>query len=471
MIDTRQQLLGRAMQAPATTIDGKYVIQGPCSNAGGMGTLLFVTAVGTSGPALVLKLCKLTDEEMRNRFRREVRMMQQFAGSSYVVPILDANLDHDPPYFVMPHYEHGDLMGKAQQFRGNLVHVEQVFTRMIDCLSHLHERDVYHRDVKPQNFLLGGGSMVVSDLGLCTEHESPTGFTRSTQWAGTPGYMPPEFMNGGFKEADATSDMFMLGKSFYTILSGRDPMYLVADGIPPQLFPILERCCAINQSSRYPSLASLKQSLKSAFDVLLGRAVGPGKAYALMRAIGDKLRLSKQYSPVEVAEFVEELGHLSPGDQHQMCLELPTEAFLVLSQALVQSHLTQFIQIYRGMVENATYSWSFAEDIAKNMRVFFESNNAVASDKAEALRVAIIAAVRQNRFAAMETCKALIVGAEDAELGQRVHDILIAHDTHFIQHIDPAECRNAAVRAAIVNVKAAADARYAAVMTDDDFTF
>lgn len=450
-------------------IDGKFRVVGPCSNAGGMGTLLFVTLVGATGPTLVLKLCKLADEEMRARFRREVRLMQQFAGSSYVVPITDANLDHDPPYFVMPHYEHGDLMGKAEQFRGNLEHVEMVFTRMIDCLAHLHERQVYHRDVKPQNFLLGNGTMVLSDLGLCTEHDSPTGFTRSTQWAGTPGYMPPEFLNGGFKDANATSDIFMLGKSFYALLCGRDPMYLVADGIPPQLFPILERCCAVNSASRYQSLASLKQSLQSAFDVLLGRAVGPGKAYALMRAIADRLRLSQQYSPAEVSQFVEELGHLEPIDQHQMCLELPPEAFSVLSQALVQPHLSRFIQIYKGMAENATYSWSFAEDIAKNMKVLFDSDSTTSVDKAEALRVAIIAAVRQNRFAAMDTCKAMIVRAEDAELGQRVHDILIEHDTHFIRHIDPAECRSPAVRGAVVNLKAAEDARLAA--EDDDFPF
>jgi hypothetical protein len=78
-------------------IDGKYEVRGQCSNAGGMGTLLFVTAVGTEAPVLVLKLCKLTDPEMLARFRREVRVMQQFTGNSYVMPILDANLDHEPP--------------------------------------------------------------------------------------------------------------------------------------------------------------------------------------------------------------------------------------------------------------------------------------------------------------------------------------------------------------------------------------
>jgi hypothetical protein len=459
------------MQSDTALIDGKYVVKGQCSNAGGMGTLLYVTKAGTTSPVLVLKLCKLTDTEMLARFRREVRVMQQFAENSYVVPILDANLDHEPPYFVMPHYENGDLMSKAAQFRTNLDQVETVFTRMIDCVSQLHDKGVLHRDIKPQNFLLGNGTMVVSDLGLCTEQESMTAFTRSSQWAGTLGYMPPEFIHGGFKGADATADIFMLGKSFYALLSGREPMYLVAEGIPPQIFPIIERCCAINPPSRYQSLASLKQSLKSAFDVLLGRAIGPGKALALLRSIADRLRLSQQYNPVEVGQFVEELGMLNAADQHQVCMELPSEAFSLLSQALVQQHLPQFIQIYKGMAENATYSWSFAEDIAGNMKTLFDADSTAPAEKAEALRVAILAAVRQNRFAAMDTCKSMIVRVEEGELAQRVHDILIEHDTRFIQHIEPTECKAAAVRAAVISLKAAADAKVAASAEDDDFPF
>jgi len=247
-------------------------------------------------------------------------------------------------------------------------------------------------------------------------------------------------------------------------------MYLVADGIPLQLFPIFERCCAVTPASRYQSLASLKQSLTSAFDVLLGRAVGPGKAYALMRAIADRLRASQQYNPAEVGQFVEELGNLEPSDQHQMCLELPREAFSVLSHSLEKPHLSRFILVYRRMAEDATYPWSFAENIAKNMKSLYESDSTSPSDKSEALRVAIIAAVRQNRFAAMETCKGMIIRAEDPELGQRVHDILIEHEANFICDIDPADCRAPAVRAAVVSLKAAADARQTA-KSDDDFPF
>jgi hypothetical protein len=340
---------------------------------------------------------------------------------------------------------------------------------MIDCVAQLHDRGVLHRDIKPQNFLLGNGTMVVSDLGLCSEKESLTAFTRSSQWAGTPGYLPPEYINGGFKEANASTDIFMLGKSFYAILSGRDPMYLVPDDLPPQLFPILERCCAVSKISRYQSLSSLKQSLAAAFDVLLGRAVGPGKVYALLRSIADRLRTSQQYQPDEVSQFVEGLAILEADDQHKVCLELPAEAFSVLSQSLVQKHLAQFLAIYRGMAEEATYSWSFAETIADHMKVLFEAADTSATDKAEALRVAIIAAVRQNRFAAMDICKAMIVRIDEDELAQRVHDVLIAHDAHFIQHIEPKECKAVAIRAAILALKAAADAKSAE--DDDDLRF
>ena len=246
-----------------TVVDSRYIVTDLCSNAGGMGTLMHVKEVGGSHPTLVLKYCKLTSEESLSRFRREVRVMQQFIDNSYVMPVLFANLQHSPPYFVMPLYEHGDLIRHAPSLRNDLPTLEIYFNRMIDCLSQLHDKGILHRDIKPQNFLLSGHSLVVSDLGLCSELDSATAFTKSSVFWGTQGYLPPEFLNGGFKEADVAGDVFMLGKTFYVILSGRDPTYLVNDNIPSPLVPIIERCCAISKASRYQTLASLRQSIVS----------------------------------------------------------------------------------------------------------------------------------------------------------------------------------------------------------------
>ncbi|MNL21875.1 hypothetical protein D3C87_1431890 [compost metagenome] len=109
------------------------------------------------------------------------------------------------------------------------------------------------------------------------------------------------------------------------------------------------------------------------------------------------------------------------------------------------------------MAEHANYGWSFAETIADNMKLIFDTVAVPATYKTECLRSAIVAAVRQNRFAAMGTCATMIKSVNEEELGQRVHDVLVQHDTYFIQQIDPSECMSAAVRAAIVALKAAAD--------------
>lgn len=113
------------MSSAGSVVDGKYKVTGLCSSAGGMGTVLFVSPLALPDTRLVLKYCNHTDDDTKNRFRREVRVMQSFNGSPYVAPVLDANLEHSPPYFVMPFFEHGDLVNQAAHLRQDLAVAEQ----------------------------------------------------------------------------------------------------------------------------------------------------------------------------------------------------------------------------------------------------------------------------------------------------------------------------------------------------------
>lgn len=432
-------------------IDDRYIVRGICSETGGMGSLLFVNRISDpDGPVRVLKYCKQSNDEAVKRFRREVRLMKQFKGNSRVMQISYSNLDHDPPYFVMRYFSDGDLTKIADSIRTDLENQEAIFNQMLDCVAELHAQDVFHRDIKPQNFLLDDGEVLVSDLGLSTEFDSSTIFTRSSMFWGTPGYLPPEFSTpGGFKNADATSDVFMLGKTFYFLLSGRDPTYLLPDDIPGPLFAVIERCCALPKANRYQDLASLRQSLTAAYDVLLGRVVGSALAIRTLRAVMDRLKASSKYQPTEVKKFIDELSILSEEDKIQTCLELPEELFPVLSQQSISSHLTQFLASYRLMVEEGSYGWSYAETIADRMKIIFDSPDVSAANKAEALRIAIIASDRQNRFAAMDTCRAMITSVIDDELGQRVHDVIMEFPHQFIVSIEEANCHAPAVRSAL----------------------
>jgi serine/threonine protein kinase len=173
-------------------INGRYRVEGLCSKSGGMGEILFVTSLNSKlGFEIVLKYCRDVNDESLRRFRREVRLLSTFKGNSKVVQIVDQDLDHNPPYFVMKYYPEGDLCKLTDVLRGSYEVQEKYFLQMIDCIEELHSKGTFHRDIKPQNFLIDSSEIVVSDFGLTTEIGSDTAFTRSSVYWEVMDTFPP----------------------------------------------------------------------------------------------------------------------------------------------------------------------------------------------------------------------------------------------------------------------------------------
>jgi serine/threonine protein kinase len=439
---------------PGDIIDGKYRVDGLCSDSGGMGAILFVTPMGQRHVLeVVLKYCKDNNDEQLKRFCREVRLLGTFAGNSKVVQIVDRNLDHVPPYFVMKYYPEGDLSKLAPTLQGSHETQERSFLQMIDCLQELHSRNEFHRDIKPHNFLLEDGQIIVSDFGLTTEVGSETAFTRRSMYWGTHGYIPPEFLDGGFKYADASGDIFMLGKTMYVLLTGREPMYIVGNDLPPPIFHIIERCCSISKTNRYQTLAELKQSLVAAYDVLLGRAGSLGKVRQLLSAIQDGIEQNHTHRAEDLSEFIEQLGLLDQSDQIHICHELSSGFFTVIAQQPFVDQLPTFLTIYDRLVEGCNYAWSYAETIANNMRAIFDGDGVPFSEKARALDLAIRAAFHMNRFAAMGTCRSMIMSIRDEALGLHAASVLLKNRDTFASEIEASECQSDTVRNALRQIQ------------------
>lgn len=446
------------MSTLGSLIDGRFLVIGICSEAGGMGSLVFVEdTLALPGIQKVIKYCKQTSTEALTRFKREVRLMNQFSGSQKVIQVSYANLDHDPPYFLMDHYRDGDLTKIASLLASDLTFQEAVFNKMIDCIEELHVRNVFHRDIKPQNFLRDAETIVVSDFGLSTELGSSTIFTQSSMWWGTHGYIPPEFQtDGGFKHADAAGDIFMMGKTFYNLITGRTPAYMVAENIPVPIWVVLERCCHHDKNNRYQSLEALRRALTMAYDVILNRIDGSVSAYQSLQSIKDQIEKFGACEPQEIIKLIDAMSMVNNQEKNQLCSEIPKEFFAVLAVRDVQSHIHIFLAAYRVMTENGVYPFSFAERIASNMETLFKSSDVSSTNKAEALQIAILAAQAQNRYAAMDTCRAMVRSVLDIDLTGHVYKVIQENSDTFIGALPYGECKSPAIRSLLAHIQVTA---------------
>ncbi len=436
-------------------IDGRFQVNGICSASGGMGAILHVTDLhDQSGARKVLKYCKDESPANLQRFKREVRLMNEFGNNPSVVKIHHSNLNYTPPYFVMDFYANGDLSTQNFEIQNNLDQQEHIFMAMLDSIESLHTNGIYHRDIKPQNFLIDDRKLVVSDLGLSTELDSDTRFTRSHEAWGTHAYLPPEFLNGGFKNADARGDIYMLGKSFYSLLTDQNPLILQLDNenIPRQLRPIIDRCCRPIKEQRYGSIAELRDSLRHAYDSINGRAMGTPSAIGILKSITTRFEARSDFVENEVQNLIDEMQGVSEDVAKQIALAIPPELFQYISDSLSSEYQRKFLKAYSVMVDSGDYAWGYAEKIAKYMSIFFYGSETTPFIKAEALKIAITGADLMNRFAAMDTCRAMIFSIREDELAGYVHDIIMDNKDTFIADTDSDACKSIAIRNALIKI-------------------
>lgn len=439
-------------------IENRFLIEGICSTAGGMGDIMFVRDKSDANSRrLVLKFCKALDPRLVTRFKREIRLLSRFGDNSRVAQIIAFNVDHSPPYYVMSFYPDGDLTKSQAKIAADPVLQERTFCGMIDCINELHVTGVFHRDIKPQNFLSDGDQIVVSDMGLSMEVDSDsTTLTTTTEAWGTMGYLPPEYRTGGFKNPDAAGDIFMLGKTFYHLLTGRDPVYMTSSGISPGVYHVIQRCCETDNTRRYQSLAELKQALVGAYDIVLSRVDGTNNCRSKLESILSRIRNKREYETVEITDFLESVAKLEESGKDQICQALPAVFFDVLSQDPFDAHRNRFLNVYSAMVEKGAYSWEFAERIADCMARVFRASTVPAGEKAIALNLAIRAAHKQNRFAAMTTCTNMItsIQADEKELAEHVRPVLLACNAPFVAtDIEIVRCKNDIIARTIRELK------------------
>jgi hypothetical protein len=158
------------------------------------------------------------DPTAQRRFGDEARTLARLSHPG-LVAILDAGIEDDRPYLVMPLLGGGSL--QSLLYSGPLTPVEVVAagSRLAGALAHVHERGVVHRDLKPSNILLDReGEPYLADFGVALMAGGPRR-TRSNEIVGTPSYLAPEQVLGN--PVGPPADIYGLGLVLLECLTGR----------------------------------------------------------------------------------------------------------------------------------------------------------------------------------------------------------------------------------------------------------
>jgi serine/threonine-protein kinase len=285
--------LRAAVDAPDLTGTG-YVLLDKLG-AGGMGGVFRVkdTALGRQ---VALKMIGIVDSsgELSARLLREARIIAQLEHPG-IVPVHDVGTLPDGRVFYTMKLVQGRRLDQHRDELGGVPERLRTFQKICDAVSFAHAHNVLHRDLKPQNIMVGQfGEVLVMDWGLAklldadipAQQGAPQQLPRSEEDTskdtahgvvlGTPGYMAPEQERGEVEAVGPRADVYSLGAVLKFLLddSGRASKALSA---------IASKATAGDAKQRYGSVEELANDVANYLDGLPVSAYPEGPLARLWR--------------------------------------------------------------------------------------------------------------------------------------------------------------------------------------------
>jgi serine/threonine protein kinase len=218
--------------------------------------------------------------EERELIVREARILASLEHPG-IVPVHDVGTLPDGRLFYVMKRVRGERFDDFARTARSRAELLRAFLQVCDAVAFAHAAGVIHRDLKPQNVMLGAfGEVLVLDWGVAKTRRlsagdvaSPDEDNASGMAAGTPGYMAPEQLHGA---ADERADVYGLGSILFFILcrahptpamSAAEPGHEWRD-VPKPLRAICDRARATDRAQRYESVAALAADVANYLDAL-----------------------------------------------------------------------------------------------------------------------------------------------------------------------------------------------------------
>ncbi len=266
------------------TVVAGYRIDGRLGE-GGMGTVYRATQLSLERVvALKLLTAELSaDPAFRERFRRE-GLLQAALDHPHIVTVYEAGETDNRLFLAMRMVEGPTLKDLILRRQLDDRRALRLLTQVAEALDAAHAKGLIHRDVKPQNVLVGAGDHAyLADFGL-TKGNDDEAMTETGQFVGTIDYISPEQARGG--RATGRSDVYALTAVLCECLTGQVPFARSTE----------ERALLAHLTEPPPRLSEMRTDIPAAMDEVIARGMAkepedrPASAGELMlqarRALG-----------------------------------------------------------------------------------------------------------------------------------------------------------------------------------------
>ena len=313
-------------------LDGRYRLTGLLAR-GGMATVYRALDERLERPVAVKVMHRglADDPDFVARFTREARSAARLSAPE-VVAVYDQGRDEQTgaAYLVMEHVEGRDLRALLRD-RGVLspARALSLLEPVLRALAAAHRAGIVHRDVKPENVLLGDdGRVKVADFGLARAVQTSELTSTTGLLIGTVAYLAPEQIERG--TADARTDVYAAGVVLWEALTGAPPYAAdtpmqvayrhvhedvpapstVVGGIPPALDDLVVRATRRDPALRPPDAGAFLAEVRALRTQLAAEPLDTVTPPATARH--DTLVVPRPTAPREA----DPVDHAPPGPAH-----------------------------------------------------------------------------------------------------------------------------------------------------------
>lgn len=219
-----EQLLNAPVEDPTAGFDLPGYVLTTMLGRGAYGQVWHAVRVG-AGQDVAVKIFTSPGKLDWRYLQREVDRLLRVAEHPHIVTLMDANLQHQPPFYVMTLLRRGSLAELIRDKRPyqDLASVRQWFSQIVNALAFAHGKGLLHCDLKPGNVLLDEeGNARLVDFGQSQLRGE------AANVLGTLNYMSPEQAvvageNEVPSDPSVSWDIYSLGATIYALLSGSPP--------------------------------------------------------------------------------------------------------------------------------------------------------------------------------------------------------------------------------------------------------